>query len=317
MSPTQPGNMQRRNPAAERDRLVTPPQRLLNRLKPFNFSDPKLGVRRSDVAAFLAIASATETIILLRASNPASLPYIGVKGFTAKAIDCKAKTAKANDLIDGYIVECAGLVVDPRRLSPKVFNDDVTKAMEYWRQFTRQNHPVRLKDGVEVFLRANGTGFYAVDTGRPSTINRHHGCLMLSRQSVPADFDPALSHTRAWMGRHMEYVCGDYDLYGVIDTKAIDRKRGVNVQHVMQESVLGTRNKFTARTHEVQDDLNRAIGCDVVRHGEQVAEKFTADEIYVFDPNGGKWVIHGEPSDAEMPGFLVDLFRYVFATEIR
>ena len=140
---------------------------------------------------------------------------------------------------------------------------------------------------------------------------------MLSSQDPPKDFDPASSHTRAWMQRHMAYVHGDYDLYGIVDAAAIDRQRGVNVQHVHQEALFDIKNLFTHRTHDVQTMLNAAIGCDMVQHGEQVAYKFSADKIYVFAPNGGKWVIHQGVSDKEMPGMLSDLFRYVFGTELR
>jgi hypothetical protein len=310
------GSITRRGAKAEMGRLLRPPQRLLEKLEPFDFAEVNLGLRRADVVAFSEVAAATDTIILLRTTNPKSLPYIGVKGYTAKPIDCKAKTAKADDVVDGYAVECAGLVVDPRCLSQKVFAGNEDKAAECWQKFVHDQHRIKVKDGVEVFSRGIGKGFYAVDTARPSTTQRHHGCLMLSSQGVPNDFDPARSHTRAWMQQHMAYVHGDYDLYGVVDAAAIDRKRGVNVQHVKHEMIFDTENLFTDRTHDVQKSLNAAIGSDMVHHGEQVAEKFIADKIYVFAPNGGKWLIRKGVSEKEMPGMLSDLFRYVFGTEV-
>ena len=310
------GRIKRRGVQAERGRLMRPPQRLLDKLQPFAFSDAKVGLRRSDVAAFSAVAALTDTIILLRATNPDSVPYIGVKGYTAKPIDCKAKTAKSNDLVDGHVVECAGLVVDPRLLSPKVFDGGDDKVAKAWQGFVRDHPRIKVNGGAEVYSRKTVKGFYAVDTARPSTAQRHYGCMMLSSQDVPNDFDPARSHTRAWMQRNMAYIHGDYDLYGIIDAPAIDRQRGVNVLHVMEEPLLGAKNKFTERTHEVQDYLNAAIGCDMVHHGEQVAEEFTAGKIYVFDLNGGKWVIQEGVSEREMVGMLTDLFRYVFGTEI-
>jgi hypothetical protein len=119
------------------------------------------------------------------------------------------------------------------------------------------------------------------------------------------------------MQRHMRYVHGDYDLYGIVDASAIDRKRGVNVQYVQHEIIFDIENLFTHSTHDVQLKLNAAIGCDMVQHGEQVAYKFSADKIYVFAPDGGKWVVRQGVSDKEMPGMLSDLFRYVFGTEIK
>jgi hypothetical protein len=218
--------------------------------------------------------------------------------------------------VDGHAVECAGLVVDPHRLSPKVFAGGDDNVAERWQQFVREHHRIKFKGGVDVFARKRDKGFYAVDTARPSTTRRHYGCLMLSSQDVPNEFDPARSHTRVWMQQHTAYVHGDYDLYGVIDARAVNRQSGVNVQHVMHEKLLGTKNYFTERTHDVQDRLNAAIGCDMVHHGEQVAQKFIADKVYVFDLNGGKWVIREGVSEQEMPGMLTDLFRYVFGTEI-
>lgn len=316
MEPRQSGNIQRRESEAERARLIHPPERLLRQLQPFDFADRDLGIRRKDVVVFSAVATATETIILLRRTNPKSLPYVGVRGYVPKPIDCKAKTAIADGLIDGYQVECAGLVADPRVLEGKVFAGRLEETLECWRRFVRDHHRIKLGRGVEVFMRARGKGFYAVDTAPPSAILRHHACLLVSQQDVPTDFDPASSHTRAWMRQNMAYVHGDYDLYGIIDAAAIDPLHGVNVQVVQQETLLDTTNLFTRRTHEVQEMLNAAIGCDMVQHGEQVAYKFVADTLYVFAPSGGKWVIRGDQGSREMAGMLVDLFRYVFGTEI-
>ncbi|WP_295579187.1 hypothetical protein [uncultured Lamprocystis sp.] len=312
-----PGSIARRGPAAERDRLVTPPRRLLDKLQPFSFADKDLGVRASDVRVFQQVALDTDTIILLRHTNPKSLLYIGKPGYTPKPIDCKAKTAKEDDLVGGQVMECAGLVVDPRLRSGTVFKGGLERALDSWKQFISGQHRVKLKDRVEVFLRANGKGFYAVDTHPPSILHRHHGCLMLSLQDVPKDFDPATGHTRDWMQRHMAYLHGDYDLYGVVDVVAINRAQGVQKQSVLEEMLFGMKNSFTARTSAVQTMLNAFIGCDIVQHGEQVAYQFAADKaIYVFAPNGGTWVIRPGRAEAEMPGMMMDLFRYVFGIEL-
>jgi hypothetical protein len=309
------GRMKQGSVESERGRLIRPPQRLLDKLQPFDYSDAKLGLRRGDVETFLKVAADTETIIVLRATNPESVRYIGVKGYTSKPFDCKAKTAKSNDLVREYFVECAGLVVDPSLLSRQVF-DGNSRVKDYWHDFTLDNRRMKSKDGVQVYPRKEGKGFYAVDTAPPSTTRRHYGCLMLSTQDPPKDFDPARSHTRAWMQQNMAYVHGDYDLYGVIDAAAIDRKRGVNALHAMDEPLSGSRNYFTERTKAVQKCLNDAIGFDMVHHGEQVAYEFKADNLYVFAPNGGKWRILEEKSKPEMIGMLADLFRYVFGSEV-
>jgi hypothetical protein len=309
--------MRRHGPAGELDRLQRPPQRLLDCLRPLDFSDPKLGIRRSDVDAFREVAAMTETVIVLRSTNPRSLPFIGVKGYTPKPLDCKAKTAMADDVRGAEPIDCAGLVVDPNRVSPKVFGDRAEGANEYWRMFLRTQQRVKVKDGVEIFLRHGGKGFYAVDTSPPSTLHRHHGCLMLSAQDAPPDFDPRSSHTRVWMERHMAYVHGDYDLYAVVDVAAVDRGRGVNVQAVQRDEILGLENWETERTPEVRERLNAAIGCAMVQHGEQVAVSFSGgDTLYVFAPDKSARVIRPGSRPEETAAMLKDLFRYVFATEI-
>jgi hypothetical protein len=81
--------------------------------------------------------------------------------------------------------------------------------------------------------------------------------------------------------------------------------------------LFGMKNNYTARTREVRAMLNTLIGCDMVQHGEQTAYKFAADDaIYVFAPNGGTWVIRQGRAEAEMPGMMKDLFRYVFGIEL-
>lgn len=317
MSISNPGRITRRGPAAERDRLITPPRRLIDKLAPFSFADRDLGVRPQDVEIFQLVAADTDTIILLRHTNPKSLAYIGVQGYTPKPIDCKAKTAKADDLVDNYAVDCAGLVVDPRLLSSKLFGDKLDSALASWQHFMRDQHREKLKDRVEVFLRTKGKGFYAVDTHPPSAVYRHYGCLMLSLQDVPRDFDPAAGHTRVWMQRHMAYLHGDYDLYGVVDVVAIDRAKGIQKQAVMEEKLFGINNRYTECSKKVSDYLNGILGCDMVQHGEQVAFQFAADKaIYVFAPNGARWVIRLGLAEAEMPGMMMDLFHYVFGTDL-
>ncbi len=314
MATLDPGKMQPRGAAAERGRLITPPQRLLDKLRPLSPDDPGLGMRGCDVKVFSSVAGATATVILVRATNTRSLPYIGLKGYSAKAIDCKPKTAKTDEFVDGCVVDCAGLVVDPTML-PKVFRDEGKKARDCWEKFTDDTHRVKVKDGVHVYLRSGGKGFYAVDTAKPSTLRRHHGCLMISQQDVPADFDPAASHTRAWMDRHMTYIHGDYDLYGVLEAPSGPRTE-VNKQHVQTRKEFGIENRFTARTGIVKQAVNDLIGREMVQHGEQAALEFMADDIYVFTPHGKPQVIAKGRSEKEMAGMMSDLFRYAFGTEL-
>src|SRR5207237_806375 len=70
-------------------------------------------IRPRDINAFTAAAKVYKVYILVRRTNPASLKYIGMPGFTPKPLDCKPKTADADIVIDGRRRETAGLVVDP------------------------------------------------------------------------------------------------------------------------------------------------------------------------------------------------------------
>jgi hypothetical protein len=301
--------------------MVTPPRRLLDRLKPFDYGARKLGIRAGDVRAFLGVAEATQTVILLRSTNPASLQYIDATGYTPKPIDCKAKTAKENYWLDGYAVECAGLVADPNIVGSQAYDADKSSMdgpLKEWGHFLRSQQAVDIKPGVRVYVRRQGRGFFAVDTAPPSLVNRHHGCLMFSAQDVPRDFDPASSHTRAWIRRHMAYIHGDYDLYGIADfsSDVVRDGRGVNRQAVGKEAMLGQTNYVTARSSELREMLNNAIGCEMVQHGEQVAYSYSADDIYVFMPTNAVYVIDKAMSEDEMKGMMFDLFHYVFKTEV-
>src|SRR5215467_283160 len=75
-------------------------------------------MRPKDVEAFALTALVYKVFILVRRTNPDSLQYIGMPGFIPKHIDCKAKTADNNVLLNGRLQEIAGLVVDPNIAGP-------------------------------------------------------------------------------------------------------------------------------------------------------------------------------------------------------
>jgi hypothetical protein len=70
------------------------------------------------------------------------------------------------------------------------------------------------------------------------------------------------------------------------------------------------------RSNELRELLNNAIGCEKVRHGEQVAYSYIADDIYVFMPTNAVYVIDKAMPEDEMKGMMFDLFHYVFKTEV-
>src|SRR5579864_7901643 len=58
-------------------------------------------MRDLDIQTFKAAAKLYNVWILVRESNPAARQYIGVKGYSPKRLDCKAKTAKRDVELSG------------------------------------------------------------------------------------------------------------------------------------------------------------------------------------------------------------------------
>jgi hypothetical protein len=122
-------------------------------------------MRPQDKQVFLAAARHFHSWILVRRTNPASLAYVGLAGFTPKRIDCKAKTADLD--IPPY--KLAGLVVDPN-VHPRAFRSGkAEKAKKYW---------LEMKPLI-------GT-IYTVDMDLRS---KHYGCLKLQGSYVHGDYD--------------------------------------------------------------------------------------------------------------------------------
>jgi hypothetical protein len=115
--------------------------------------------------------------ILVRRTNPASLKYIGVAGYTPKPIDCKAKTADTD--VQQY--QLAGLVVNPHRWPDAFSQNRRQDAVEKWEEF-------RTAQGLSP---GSPAARYDVDDDPKSPhcgCVRHEGC----------------------------YVHGDYDLYDIV-----------------------------------------------------------------------------------------------------
>lgn len=307
--------------AAEQGRFVTPPASLLAKLRPFDYAR-HAGIKAAHVKVFAEVCARLDVTLLLRATNPRSLPYMEQRRYAAKPIDCKAKTADQDVQAGAHWIECAGLVADPHVVGAQAFGSHkIAKAEESWRAFEDTMRRRRLGNGVVVYERAERKGFYAVDIAPPSTLSRHHGCLLVSDQSPPADFDPRKSHTRAWIERHMRYLHGDYDLYGIIDNAAA-AAAAASAQKMHEEAVqkmrlLGQGNFVGARSLEVQQALNDCFDDELVKHGEQSAYEHTASDVYVFFASGAVLVVlesDFKRAASEMPAWFEDLYRYVFKT---
>ncbi len=261
-----------------------------SRLQPLAFGE-FLKLRTQDIAVFAAAAELFDHIIIVRATNVKSLTYIGQKNYTPKPIDCKPKTADNNCFVPdlNLYCECAGLVVDPTVISHAAFASDGKrrKAQESWTGFLRDKS--KDEKANKVFRRRETKGFYAVDTVR---ISRHFGCLMLSRQDIPAeDFHLA---SRAWARfkqTEMRYIHGDYDLYGLIDLRPPEMPSlaGSLINRsprVLKEKLHGTEHYYTAKFPQIQQFLNQGFGCEMIQHASQDHVAHQSDLLYVFYPEG-------------------------------
>ena len=260
-----------------------------SRLKPLDFKITNM-IRRQDVAVFLAAADMFNHVILVRATNADSLPYLGQKGYGPKPLDCKPKTADRDVFAAGHQVRCAGLVVDPTMVGPQAFATDGKRkdSLKLWDKFLGTASPNERQLRVFRRLGQGGfCGFFAVDTWGPS---KHHGCLMMTDLQLPTrEFDLRLERFQDFKNANLSYICGDYDLYGLIDIDAEDK-----VRH--REIHRGQPNFFTKHFKKIQDFINTGIGVDVIQHGAQDNVAHQGDQVYVFLPLGAYYM--DESADA-------------------
>lgn len=307
------------SPAAERGRFITPPAHLKGMLQPFNNGNSKHnGIKTAHVKVFEEVSKYMEVLILVRGTNPKSLEWMGEQGYCAKPLDCKPKTAKADGDASGSFVRCAGLVVCPELFNGKVFKDQkIDKVQEAWQSFKASLRIQNMGSGCQVYLRSERKGFYVVDTD-PSS--RHYGCLLVSDQLPPDDFDIRKSHSREWVKRNMNYIHGDYDLYGVIDQSDNARPALGNTTQmtVIKEQKLGMDHFVTDLSMKVAETLNDWLGLKLVMHGEETARDFTGgDDIYIFYPSGAKDVVLAEnfKYTSEMANAFQEMYHYLFKAD--
>jgi len=133
------------------------------------------------IIAFRWAAKQSGCAILLRRTNPLSLPYIGKANYLPKPISCKTKTADRNGRY-----QVAGLVVNPTIHGSEVFSstDKHHQSLRFWKKMEHAGLSNEL---------------YKTDLDKSS---KHYGCLMLRSQAS------------------YSYIHGDYDLYDVVDMQS-------------------------------------------------------------------------------------------------
>lgn len=230
-------------------------------MRAFNVKSDE-GIRAEDIAIFRMAAKLHRVYILLRATNPLSVYYMGVPGYSAKAFDCKAKTADYNVAVKGKMRELAGLVVDFNEVPRSAFKPEkVAKAEEEWLSFeplvARRIYDESGKPKVAYHPHHR----YRVQMD-PS--HRNYGCVIFSPTGL------ATAGT---------YIHGDYDLYAIVPADAPAETMWVN------EKMLGFKHVRSKELLDVQTFINSRIGRPLILHGDQEKYKNHEDDtVYVFSP---------------------------------
>ncbi len=222
------------------------------------------GMREKDAAVFAEAARWFELYILVRATNPHSLPYMSQDGYSAKRLDCKAKTADLDVIIEGRIYKTAGLVVDPNVVGHSAFKGGKhAKALEEWGKFApKVTSGIYDRSGRPTKTYYPGGGLYGVQMNPQ---HKHYGCVMFSSNSLISA---------------ATYIHGDYDLYAIVD-----RDSPLDTVFVT-ETRLGEKHVRSKELTDVQTYVNRRLGRPMVLHGDQ--EKYAPhsdEDVYVFFPD--------------------------------
>lgn len=223
---------------------------------PLELTDPR------HTRVFLQAAKHFQVYILVRGANPKAFRFYGLPGYYPKRLDVKAKTAKQD--IGQY--QLGGLVVDPN-IHPAAFgNRDMEGVKKNWREsldviHTGGPHRTYLPAGKH----------YMVETD-PN--HKHYGALYLCKSGL----------TTAKL-----FICGDYDLYGLIPAK------NPKTHEFVTEERLGNKHVRTKELLDVQIYLNRLFGMPLIQHGAQESYLSHQDEpVVAFEPGGAVVVLNGK-----------------------
>lgn len=126
-------------------------------------------MRTQDVTIFAQAARKFNLWILVRRTNPKSLQYVALPGYTPKRIDCKAKTADKD--VGSY--KLAGLVVDPEKWPNAFRTERLSDVRKNWEKFLRE------------CIDKPGKG-YAIEQNENSS---HFGCATFENKYIHGDYD--------------------------------------------------------------------------------------------------------------------------------
>lgn len=247
-------------------------------------------IRRHDQAAFAYTAWWFNVHILVRRSNPETLRYIGVAGFRPKGPETKAKTAHLTYLspVSRKPAQVAGLVCDPTQpgAAAAFHPEKLAGARKEWAKFLQTG---RLD-----------TGLTWDATGTPSRAYLAPGCRFAVDTRPDSDRFGALMQTRYGGTQAMDWIHGDYDLFGIVPEDTPGENVVVAEQHLAspfhplnrcEDGPLCAARRipnFRGRDFmDVQAMLNRRIGVPMILHGSQEkAVDSYREEVDLFLPNG-------------------------------
>jgi hypothetical protein len=210
---------------------------------------------------FLQAAKHFGVYILVRAANPLAFRFYHQPGYFPKQLDVKAKTAK----IDLPPYTLGGLVVNPH-IHPAAFgNRDMQGVKKNW------------EDSLSaIYLPQPGQHRTYLPAGKRYAVemdpaHKHYGALHLCKSGLMS---------------HKLFICGDYDLYGLIAAK--DPK----LHEFVTEERLGAKHVRTPELTDVQTFLNSRFGFPLIQHGAQESYLSHQDEpIIAFEPSGTSTIL--------------------------
>ncbi|WP_031500688.1 hypothetical protein [Bryobacter aggregatus] len=213
---------------------------------------------------FCEAASHFQVFILVRAANPKAFRFYQQAGYYPKRLDVKAKTAKEDQ--GNYVL--GGLVVNPH-IHPGAFGGrEMRGVLKNWEQSLNAIY-IPSAGEKRVYLPAGKS--YAVEMDRN---HRHYGVLYYSKSGLLTQ---------------KLYVCGDYDLYGLISA------RNPQVHHFVIEKMLGNSHVRSPELRDVQFYLTRHLGQPLIQHGAQESYLEHQDEpVLVFEPGGAIRLLHNK-----------------------
>ena len=248
--------------------------------RPLNVEDPKLfqHMRPQDAAVFAMAARVYSVYIAVRRTNEEALQYIGQKGYVPKRLDCKAKTADFDAIINGSVYKTAGLVVDPHVVGAVAYTaGKYTKALNEWEKFRSHLAPAGADGRLPLYLPPDRSYTVQMD---PSSV--HYGCVMLSPYGL---------RTNA------HYVHGDYDLYAIVPTG--DKASNVFVE----EERLGQKH---VRGKELLDRVG--VGHQAAKYPAQLSggqqQRVAIARALAMEP---KVMLFDEPTSALDPEMIAEV----------